>query len=362
MLNKKGGSFVDQKDSLLTWCVEKTKGYEGVEIKSLKITQGDCWQNGLAFCALVHSCDSTLLDFDSLSGSNAKHNLSVAFKLAEEKLNVPSMMDPEDVVAAEDFKRPDDRCMYAYLWQFKTNFPVTKLRTVHSASSFDDIKKQAAIDAKAARHAKWREKEANWRKEKKRKHEQLKKQQAEEEKKKKEEEARKLKEEQERKENERIERERQEKQRKEREEQERREERERKEKEQAEKERKAKEAKEDKERKEKDAKEKERQDKERKANQEREKKEQLEKRKPTEQPKPSARPLPTPPAKQQNNPVLVPNGSDKQPHAVPSRSRPPFVPVQPPPQQSQPPEQQKSLPPDWGTGTVKSRRAMFEGK
>ena len=95
------------KEALLLWCQKKTEGYAGVNVTDFH----NSWQNGLAFCALIHRHRPDLLDFDSLSAANAEENLNTAFDAATTHLNVPKLLDAEDLVSA----RPDEKSVMTYL-------------------------------------------------------------------------------------------------------------------------------------------------------------------------------------------------------------------------------------------------------
>ena len=50
-----------------------------MEIKDLSHS----WKDGLAFCALIHSYLPGEFDFESLSASNPKENMDLAFQVAK---------------------------------------------------------------------------------------------------------------------------------------------------------------------------------------------------------------------------------------------------------------------------------------
>jgi len=93
----------------MAWAQRSTIGYDGVNITNFTSS----WRDGLAFAALVHAQDPTALDFNTLSAANPQHNLKIAFDAAE-KLGVPPLIDPEDVLVGNE---PDRFCILTYLAQ-----------------------------------------------------------------------------------------------------------------------------------------------------------------------------------------------------------------------------------------------------
>merc|ERR1712137_1217406 len=78
---------------LLNWCSEVTSSYDGVEITNFHT----CFQDGLAFCALLHYYDDSFLDFTSLTKGDGVKNLRLAFHIAEEQLEIPQLLDASDI-------------------------------------------------------------------------------------------------------------------------------------------------------------------------------------------------------------------------------------------------------------------------
>lgn len=103
------------KEGLLLWCQRKTTGYEEVDISNFTKS----WQDGLAFCALIHRHRPDLLDYASLpkddSLTTSAHNTKLAFQIAERHLGIPQLLEVEDICGA---KRPDDRSVMTYVAQF----------------------------------------------------------------------------------------------------------------------------------------------------------------------------------------------------------------------------------------------------
>jgi actinin alpha len=99
------------KDALLLWCQRKTKGYHDVNVTNFHKS----WQNGLAFCALIHRHRPDLIDFDALDRNDSVGNLKIALDVALTHLDIAQMIDPEDVVASI---KPDERSIMTQVAAF----------------------------------------------------------------------------------------------------------------------------------------------------------------------------------------------------------------------------------------------------
>lgn len=95
-------------DTLLRWCKEQTKSYPNVNV----VNMSKSWQNGLAFCALIHRYRPELIDFYNMNESDAKANCEKAFSIAEEYLGIPPKISARDLVRSRD---PDTLTIMAYL-------------------------------------------------------------------------------------------------------------------------------------------------------------------------------------------------------------------------------------------------------
>eukprot|EP00761_Pharyngomonas_kirbyi_P011626 gb/GECH01011652.1/.p1 GENE.gb/GECH01011652.1/~~gb/GECH01011652.1/.p1 ORF type:complete len:868 (+),score=306.88 gb/GECH01011652.1/:1-2604(+) len=105
---------LNAREGLLLWCQRKTKPYDNVNIENFNRS----WQDGLGFCALIHAHHPDLIDYENLSKSNPKDNLELAFKVADEKLDIPSLLDAEDMVSV----KPDDKSVMTYVAQYWKKF------------------------------------------------------------------------------------------------------------------------------------------------------------------------------------------------------------------------------------------------
>lgn len=96
------------KEALLLWVQKKTKGYRDVNVQNFHMS----FQDGLAFCALIHKHRPDLIDYDSLSKENKLENLELAFDVAEKHLGIAKILDPKDIV---DLPKPDERSIMTYV-------------------------------------------------------------------------------------------------------------------------------------------------------------------------------------------------------------------------------------------------------
>jgi len=108
----------ESKTKLLEWCKEQTKGYNHINIEDFQ----DSWFDGLAFCALVNKFDPSLLDYHTLTTGDKQANLQKAFKIAEEKMGIPALIEAEDVVQDDRNLIPNEQCFITYISQFPVAF------------------------------------------------------------------------------------------------------------------------------------------------------------------------------------------------------------------------------------------------
>ncbi|XP_044161277.1 alpha-actinin-4 [Bufo gargarizans] len=99
------------KEGLLLWCQRKTAPYKNVNVQNFHIS----WKDGLAFNALIHRHRPELIEYDKLRKDDPITNLNNAFEVAEKYLDIPKMLDAEDIVGTA---RPDEKAIMTYVSSF----------------------------------------------------------------------------------------------------------------------------------------------------------------------------------------------------------------------------------------------------
>ena len=145
---------MSSKEALLLWAKKKTKGYPHVNVQNLHTS----FQDGLAFCALIHAHRPDLLDFNKLDPNNPRENLKTAFEVAEKSLGIPQLLDVDDMLESP---KPDERAVILYLSQYYHAFAGQKKageasdtigRIIDSRSANEKLKNDYERRAKELKH------------------------------------------------------------------------------------------------------------------------------------------------------------------------------------------------------------------
>ncbi|KAJ7345146.1 hypothetical protein JRQ81_001096 [Phrynocephalus forsythii] len=110
-------SVKDQRKAikaLLTWVQRKTRKY-GIAVQDF----ASSWRSGLAFLAIIKAIDSSLVDMKQALEKTPQENLEDAFNIAQDHLDIPRLLEPEDVMV----ESPDEQSIMTYVAQFLEHFP-----------------------------------------------------------------------------------------------------------------------------------------------------------------------------------------------------------------------------------------------
>ncbi|XP_059504896.1 nesprin-2 [Stegostoma tigrinum] len=103
------GKKMSARTSLLQWVQEKTEAL-GFTVQDFSSS----WRNGLAFVAIINALRPGLLDLQELKQRPDMENLEMAFKVAEQELKIPRLLEAKDVAVSN----PDEKSIITYISQF----------------------------------------------------------------------------------------------------------------------------------------------------------------------------------------------------------------------------------------------------
>ncbi|XP_041831096.1 dystrophin, isoforms A/C/F/G/H isoform X2 [Melanotaenia boesemani] len=97
------------KKTLLQWVQSCTSKY-GVDVLDFEKS----WRSGLAFLAMIKSINPDLVDLKENLSKEPKDNIQQAFMIAHHNLDVPPLLEPEDVACTS----PDEQSIITYVSMF----------------------------------------------------------------------------------------------------------------------------------------------------------------------------------------------------------------------------------------------------
>ncbi|XP_035198678.1 smoothelin-like protein 2 isoform X1 [Oxyura jamaicensis] len=97
------------KQILLDWCRSKTIGYKHIDLQNFSSS----WNDGMAFCALVHSFFPEAFDYNKLDPVNRKQNFELAFTMAEKMAHCDRLIEVDDMMVMGH--KPDPMCVFTYV-------------------------------------------------------------------------------------------------------------------------------------------------------------------------------------------------------------------------------------------------------
>ncbi|CAN9507633.1 unnamed protein product [Ophioblennius macclurei] len=95
--------------SLLQWVQRHTSKY-GIDVHDF----GRSWRSGQAFLGLIKSINPDLVDLRESLSKQPKENIQQAFTIAHQSLDIPPLLEPEDVTSTS----PDEKSIIAYVSMF----------------------------------------------------------------------------------------------------------------------------------------------------------------------------------------------------------------------------------------------------
>jgi len=112
------------KEGLLLWAKTKVEEVSKGEVKVSNFHNS--WQDGLAFNCLIQAYRPDLVQYQKLNKSAKVDNLNHAFDLANDKLEIPKLLDATDMVSM----RPDEKSVMTYVSFFWKVFAANKRKKI----------------------------------------------------------------------------------------------------------------------------------------------------------------------------------------------------------------------------------------
>jgi len=103
------------KEVILSWVQERTNTYPNLSVTNFSSS----WNDGMAFCALVHYYYPEAFDYNKLDPKNRRHNFDLAFRMAEQYADICPLLDVEDMVM---YEKPDWKCVFTYVQTYFRRF------------------------------------------------------------------------------------------------------------------------------------------------------------------------------------------------------------------------------------------------
>ncbi|CAG5119370.1 unnamed protein product [Candidula unifasciata] len=107
-----------KRNALLKWCQLKTIPYSNTDITNFSSS----WNDGLGFCALLHSYVPEKIPYCELTSEDKRRNLTIAFS-AGESVGIKATLNINDMVSME---RPDWQAVMNYVTAIYRHFEVDK--------------------------------------------------------------------------------------------------------------------------------------------------------------------------------------------------------------------------------------------
>jgi len=106
------------KEVILSWVQDKINN--NPNYPNLNVTNfSTSWNDGMAFCALIHHYYPEAFNYEELDPKNRRYNFDLAFRAAEHFADICPLLDVEDMVM---FEKPDWKCVFTYVQTFFRRF------------------------------------------------------------------------------------------------------------------------------------------------------------------------------------------------------------------------------------------------
>jgi len=106
------------KEVILSWVQDKLNN--NPNYPNLNVTNfSSNWNDGMAFCALIHYYYPEAFNYEELDPQNKRYNFDLAFRAAEHFADICPLLDTEDMIL---FEKPDWKCVFTYVQTFFRRF------------------------------------------------------------------------------------------------------------------------------------------------------------------------------------------------------------------------------------------------
>lgn len=127
------------EEGLLLWCKNTTSGYDGVDIKSFKTG----FRDGHAFLALAHKYNPSQFDYETINKESPEVRLEKAFEIAEKTINIPKLLDINEVMKGTT----DERSLILYASLYFHAFSAQAQREALEASQREAETKLGTLES-----------------------------------------------------------------------------------------------------------------------------------------------------------------------------------------------------------------------
>merc|ERR1712105_4082 len=97
-------------EAIMIWCQCRTRDPICENVSIQNFTQS--WENGLAFCALIHHFFPQAFDYHKLTAENRKQNYELAFQTGERYAGIPDFISGDDMEEMISSGRLDPKVVF----------------------------------------------------------------------------------------------------------------------------------------------------------------------------------------------------------------------------------------------------------